>query len=206
MMMLVASLFSTALFAQDKWEASKDTIWRGQMGMIYKLDRNCNVLTSADGMVWSPMPEKMWQDKNNAYFKLENGSLTTSSDRNTWNPADKWTDIDGRAYKVERNCQLLTMEKALDQEQKVEAPYIKEKREYRQRMNKKIRDLDKQIASYRTKAGRVKRKNRPVVEQLEQQKGDLRAKMREMSRKKEAEWSEFKKTLDNTINTELSKA
>jgi hypothetical protein len=204
----LASFFCIgSLSAQEKWEASKDSLWKGQSGTFYKVDPGCNLLMSADGVMWSPCAEKMWQDKNGSWYKLENGSLAMSTDRSVWNSAERWTDTDGNCFKFgSGGCGLLALKAGEDgaapaPEKKV-SPFYKEKREYKLKMSKKVRQIDQEIASYRNNHGRVRRKYKPTVFQLEQKKNDLRSKMREISKKSDEEWVEFKKDIEQLLGEE----
>ena len=181
-------------YAQDKWEASKDSTWKGKEGTFYKLDPFCNVLSSIDRVNWVPNEQKVWQEKGGNWVKLEDRTLTYSTDRTMWNSISKWTDEDGMYFKVDENCVLHTM---YAPEQKV-SPFLQERRDYKKKMSRLTRDFDKQIASYK-KRGKVKRKNRSYVQNLEAKKNIIKNKSREIYKKSDADWEAFKKDLDGAI-------
>jgi hypothetical protein len=196
---IVPSVFSVSLVCaqEQQWEASKDSLWKGQMGTLYKLGADCQLQSSADGLLWSPCAEKMWQDNNGNWFRLEDRNVTWSPDRNSWNAAEKWVDTEGSWFKVDNStCMLLTIRKS--ESEVKESPFLKEKRDYKLKMSKAVRQLEREIATYRNN-GRIKRKHRPVVEQLEAKKADMRARMREIYKKPDAEWPDYKKSLDEVM-------
>ena len=181
-------------YAQEKWEASRDSIWKGKNGIYYKLDPYCNVLSSTDRVSWNPNDQKEWQEKGGNWIKLEDRAISFSKDRASWSPISKWTDEEGMLFKVDEGCGLFS---SYAPEQQV-SPYLQERRDYKKKISRVTRDIDKQIAVYR-KRGRVKKKFRGLVSNLESKKGMLKEKSREIYKKPDADWEAFKKDLDGAI-------
>jgi nuclear transport factor 2 (NTF2) superfamily protein len=190
------TLLTCPAFAQ-KWEKSADRMWKGPIQKYYRLDERCQLMTSVDGSSWSISTDATWQDDEGKWFRLSGNTLAVSGDGKSWQPSSdgKWMGSDGNSYKLEDNCSLMVLRNATMGKSRFEQERIV----YRDRLNKKLEELDTKIAGLRADAAKDP-SVRSSLAKIEKNRDKLRSRLNAIGDTADSRWEELRKDLDTVMD------
>lgn len=76
----------------------------------YKIDDQCNVLSTGDGLTWSESTNNTWRGLDGSWYMIDNKQVYQSLDGFRWMevPGNVWQDALGNTYTLTEECALVT--------------------------------------------------------------------------------------------------
>lgn len=76
----------------------------------YKIDDQCNVLSTGDGLTWSESTNNTWRGLDGSWYMIDNKQVYQSLDGFRWMevPGNVWQDALGNSYTLTEECALVT--------------------------------------------------------------------------------------------------
>jgi hypothetical protein len=190
----------------------------------YKIDEQCNVMSTGDGLNWAASTNNSWRGLDGSWYMIDNRQVFQSLDGFRWQevPGNTWQDALGNSYKLTNECALITgNEEGLNQlesdepvnppqqevkpgdrqeESKKVQPQSKaeieqEQIEYQAKISRRISDLEEEIADLK-KDLRDHPENEAEIQKREETQEKLKDNLEKMGQTLDEEWDELKEEID----------
>ena len=219
-MLMIGGIAVNQGFAQDDQPTDS---WITIEPRQYKIDNQCNVLSSGDGKTWAASTNNSWRGLDGSWYMIDNKQVFQSLDGFRWQevPNNAWQDALGNSYKLTGECALVTgNEEGIKQAPNTTVPgevqpgtgnqqgggegavqprdkadIEQEQAEYQSKISRKIADLEEEIADLK-KELKEHPENEAEIQKREERQKKLRSSLDKMGHDIDEGWDELKSEID----------